>query len=114
MDDQQIIDNAFYERFKGYDALFQSADERLAKSPEGERRAYYLKAQDLVMHEVLKSEIADMKRKLYNELALRANTELDRQGYRMTLIALQDFENRLSALASRYSVKPLEDFANKL
>lgn len=104
----------FLERFQGYEIPFTSADQRIAKMEESARKGYYLAAKNLADNEVLKLEIAEWKRKLYTELALRSEDALERQGYRMTLIAIQEFEKRLQSLGNLYASKPLQSLSDKL
>lgn len=112
--DIKLIEDAFYKRFQGYDCSFESQETKVQQMPTADRNGYYLKAKDLVENQAFISEIREWKRKLYTELALRSNNDLERQGYRMTLLAIQDFETRLNKLASMYGIKPLRTLQDKL
>lgn len=109
MEEEQLLEKYFYERFKGYELPLEPL-----KIPEGERQGYYIRAKDLVQSDVLRNELREVKRKLYNELALRTKTELERQGYRMTLIAISDLEKRLTVLGDLYASKPLRALQDRL
>ncbi|MFH2232622.1 MAG: hypothetical protein ABII13_05660 [Patescibacteria group bacterium] len=91
------IEQLFYERYEGYTPSLEGLDKQLNDS---DKRAYYIRIKDLIGNTALQAELDEWKRKLYKELALKANNDLERQGYRMTLIAIQDFETRLRRLAS--------------
>lgn len=109
MEDEQLVEKYFYERFKGYDMPLEPL-----KIPDTEKQGYFLRAKDLSQSDVLRKEIAEVKRKLYFELALRAKTDMERQGYRQSLIAIADLEKRLLSLGDLYSAKPLRALQDKL
>ncbi len=111
---EKIVQDLFIEEFKGFDCPFEGSETKLKAMNDGQRQHYYLQAKDLWSNEVLKSELIEWKRKLYTELALRSQTELERQGYRMTLIAIQEFEKRLGSLSLLYSQKPLQSLQDRL
>ena len=113
-DDSALIHAEFVRRFSVYDNLSQCADDRIKEMPEDKRKAYWLAAKELAENECLRLEIAEVKRRLYQELALKAEKPLEREGYRMTLMAIQSFEKRLRTLGSYYAVKPIETVADKL
>lgn len=112
--DHELVTLEFLKRYSAFECPFQSVDEWEKKANLADRRAYYLKAKDLVDHEVYKREILDMKRSFFTKLALQANTDLERQGYRMTLIALDMLEKRFETLASKHSATPLSDSLDKI
>jgi hypothetical protein len=81
---------------------------------EEHRKGFYLRARELKEHDVLLLEITEMKRTLYNELALRANSELERQGLRLAMLAINEFQKRLEKVGNMYQIKPLQSLSNKL
>jgi hypothetical protein len=110
----KLISDTFYAAFLGYKFPDASQDEKLTRMPESQRTLYCLKAKDALENETLVAELADWKRRMYMALALQANSELERQGYRQTLLAIQAFEKRLYSLASQHSTKPLQSLSERL
>lgn len=105
MNDDKLVQDAFFNRFKGY-RLPKKLN--LAKLPAHEKKAYYTRCQDLVENIVFFTEFQEWKRQIFHELAMNTKTELERQGYRMTLNAIDEFEKRLRLHAGLKTNTPLK------
>lgn len=114
MELENIALKAFQEAFTGYQYPFESSDRILESKDTGARAYYYEKAQTLVNDEVLKQELTEFKRSLYAKLALQSMTDIERTAYRVTLLAVNNFEKRLQALADRVKSLPMKPVADSL
>lgn len=112
MNEKELLQSEFIKRFGLFDGTFDGVDKWLTSTSAGERSAYYLKAKEMVNHEVFQREMLEMKRKAYTILALNELSDLERQGYKMLLIALDEMDKRFQVLASRYSQKPLTNVSD--
>jgi hypothetical protein len=113
-DGDNTVLKAFYALYSGYEYPFASSDEILAKKDEGGRRFYFEQAKSLVESATLRQELTEWKRTLYAKLALVSMNDMERNGYRMTLLSIRDFEKRLQSLAQRADKAGHEGFADRL
>lgn len=114
MEDKELIDSEFYERFNGYLHAFETSDQMLQKLSKEDRRSYCDRVRELLEHTVLKQELTEWKRGLFTHLALRTTSELEQSCYRTTLVAIQDFEKRLKSVADRGMQERFQGIADKL
>lgn len=110
----RLIEWVFSKRFAAYEYQFDKADVRIMKMKDAEKKEYYRRAKDIVENETYSSEMQELVRKYYTELACKTGTPLEQQAYRLTLKAIQDFDGRLKALASLYSPPTVSRISEQL
>jgi len=100
--------NDFERHYKDFDPLHEA-------ELSSDKRVYYFAAQELLRNAAWKNELYKCKKKLYNELALRSNSDIEREGNRRALIALAEFENQINVLASKAEKpNPIKTLSDKL
>ena len=97
-----VIQEQFAKEFALYEFPFEKADDKILKMDEGERKEYFRQAkEDVLESKVWSIEIQELIRVFYQELAIKTTTEVEREAYRLTLIALQKLNARMVGLAQR-------------
>lgn len=110
----KLVNYIFSNVFFGYVFPFNTADDKLEKMNQAQRNNYYREAQELLGMKVYQSEIEELIRHFYNELAIKTKDEKDMTAYRLTLLMLQKLNNRIQFLAQMYREPELPNNLNAL
>ena len=93
---------------------FIKADTIWANKSEPEQWRMYQEVSDWVKSDAYKIEMDSLVREFYQKLAVESQTEEQILGYRLALLALKTFEERLKGLAEKFTqIKILEQTKNK-
>lgn len=98
----EAIKSVFEDRYKGYLFPFERAKEKLMEMPVAQKVEYFRAAKDILENRVYQSEIQELIRTYYQQLAVKSSGSDEATAYRLTLMALQDFDKRLRELAVQY------------
>jgi len=99
---KDLIRLEFERRFEHFIFPFKNADVERLKLPEPRRYKYLDEVSTWVNSEAYKTEHESMVREFYKELAIKPLTDDMITGYRLALVAIQQYEKRLSALAEEF------------
>lgn len=97
-----VIRKVFEKYYGNFLYPFEKTDEiRLKLSPQSQYR-YLMDVNSFVESKAFKTEFEGVIRRFYQELSLKPTNEIDISAYRLTLIFIQSFENRLLSLQEEY------------
>lgn len=104
-----IIRKIFARRFKYFDYSFQRADEYLAGLLPSKRISYYKAISDWKESDAYKIEMQEIVKTFYEELSVKTIQEPQFSGYRLVLLFIQRYEQRMNYLAKKYEVEETVD-----
>lgn len=97
--DKQTVD-FLNQNFKAYEFPFKGADDELRKMEKDEKERYLHAVWEFVQSGALDNEIAELTRHFVKELAFTLTDQTQQTAYRITLLFIQKFEQRMRYLAS--------------
>ncbi len=110
MPSDENIRKLFEDRFTAYRFPFKSANAEIAKLDNDKKMRYAEDAAGFLRSDLWKIEMAEFYRSLFHELAFKSSTEEERNAYRMTILFLQRWEDRLVTLSKLKSATELDKF----
>jgi hypothetical protein len=114
MEDAKLIEEMFRARFEDYEMPELGGERALSAMSEGQRATHVAGIADALRNAPLALEFSWVKRRLYNTLAVHETDPAIRQGLRLALLAIMDFEKRLKHVASRAKEAPIQPLSTKL
>lgn len=109
MDKTTTINNAFATWYAAYEYPFELTDAWLASAPLDKKVNYLREAKRIAEGDVLKRELQGLQKKFIDHLAVGATSEDERLAYRITLLFMKQFQERIAYLASQYRVDMASD-----
>ena len=120
MSEDEVIKKEFMRRFSTWNIPIEHIDVTLSKVPNEVRQQHYQELKDIISKDAFKREVNDWKRRVARTLSMgiwnnQEITELQKQGLRMFMIEIENFEETLSKRAMLTSpVKPLRALSEKI
>lgn len=104
-----IIRKIFARRFKYFDYSFQKADKYLENLLPVKRIRYYKAISEWKSSDAYKIEMQELVQTFYKELSVKTTSEPQFSGYRLVLLFIQRFEQRMEYLAKKYEIEEKVD-----
>jgi len=108
-----VVRKIFEKYYGNFLYPFEKTDEiRLKLSPQSQYR-YLMDVNSFVESKAFKTEVEGVIRTFYQELSVKPTNILDITAYRLTLIFIKSFENRLLSLQEEYRLTEVNSKAIK-
>ena len=110
-----IINKLFNRYFKYFNYPFSTANSYINSLPQNKRHKYYREVSEWIKSEAFRVEHQSLMKLAYKELATEDTDSYSREAYRLLLIFLVKYEQRLNHLNEVYqSDKIINDQQSKL
>ena len=100
---QWVVKKTFERYYGNFIYPFDKADTVRAKLPQPAQHRYLLDVNSWTDSKAYKTEQEGMIRKYYQLLAIKPVDDIDKTAYRLLLLFIQNYENRLLQLKAEYT-----------
>lgn len=118
--DDEVVKQEFMRRFSAWDIPVEQLQVSLDRLTNEQRQGHYLDLKEILDKPAFKRELDDWKRRVAKTLAMGVNpsaktdlTELEKQGLRIMMLEIDNFESMLRSRANLVSpvraLRPLAD-----
>jgi len=100
-----IINEVFKREYRLFHYPFETVDSLLNQLSPEERYDYLYEGKRFFISKCFKSEYTELKKLYYKELALMSKSDIERAGYRLSLMFIRKLERRLKYLTDKFHLE---------
>lgn len=108
------VKEIFNRYYKFYNYPFEKSSELFDKMSPDEQKQYLYDIKFMLRSKALTTEIEELKRSIFEDLATKTNSESGIAGFRLCLIFIKKFEQRLKALSDKSDLDEEMEKINKI